>query len=198
MTKNGYHHGDLRGALVRAAIEFLDKGEPDQLSVRQLAKSLGVSEAAPYHHFPDRRSLELAVMAEGYVILRDRSRDAGRKSLADLLAVYVDFAVEHPNLFRLIHHSGEMRDPANTELFTLSEQAFEPLRGHVRHRLAAHGVDDPQRVEFLAMMVWTQVHGLADLVVSDFVRINNRDADFCGRAYAYMEAALDMTVAAET
>ena len=64
-----YHHGDLRRALVAAALELLERGE--ELSLRAVARRAGVSHTAPYHHFRDRRGLVAAVALEGQVALRD-------------------------------------------------------------------------------------------------------------------------------
>jgi AcrR family transcriptional regulator len=63
---SSYHHGDLRGALVKAAVTEIERGGYENLSLRELAESLGVSRAAPYRHFADRRALLAAVAADGF------------------------------------------------------------------------------------------------------------------------------------
>lgn len=196
-VKAKYHHGDLRRRLVDAGIAFLKDNDAAGLSVRTLAKSLGVSEAAPYHHFADRQAFEHAIMGEGYALLRTRCEAAARSGggLAGLLAAYVGFAADHPNLFRFIHRSGAARDPAHTDLYAQSGAAFEPLLAEVRRRAAAAGVTENSRVGFLALMVWTQVHGLADIVLTDFLRLGDERDAFCRRAYAYIETALDAALA---
>lgn len=191
--KAKYHHGDLRRKLVDAGIAFLKDNDAAGLSVRTLAKSLGVSEAAPYHHFADRQAFEHAVMGEGYELLRARCEAAAHSGggLAGLLAAYVGFAADHPNLFRFIHRSGAARDPAHTNLYAKSAAAFDPLLAEVRCRATAAGITDDNRIGFLALMVWTQVHGLAEIVLADFLRLGEERDAFCRRAYAYIETALD-------
>ena len=63
---NTYHHGDLRDALVQAALAEVDHGGPEAISIKALAKQLGVSQPAPYRHFADREALLEAVTAEAF------------------------------------------------------------------------------------------------------------------------------------
>ncbi|MCW2244634.1 AcrR family transcriptional regulator [Azospirillum fermentarium] len=190
--KTKYHHGDLRRMLVEAGVAFLKDNDAAGLSVRTLAKSLGVSEAAPYHHFADRQAFEHAVIGEGYAVLRARCEAAARSGggLAGLFAAYVGFAADHPNLFRFMHRSGAARDPAHTDLYAQSTAAFDPLLAEVRRRAADAGITQGDRIGFLALMVWTQVHGLADIVLTDFLRLGDERDAFCRRAYAYIETSL--------
>lgn len=197
MAKARYHHGDLPRMLVEAAVVHLKDHDASTLGLRPLAKAVGVSEAAPYHHFADRRAFEHAVMIEGYALLRARCLAVAPQSLRDLLDAYVGFAVEHPNLFRLIHRSGEARDPANAALAAASEVAFAPLLAEVRRRAQMAGVCEADRIGFLALMVWTQVHGLAEVVISDFLRLGADGASFRERAYAYIEAGLRTALTAD-
>lgn len=189
-----YHHGDLRPEMVSAAMAFLKDHEPRDLSIRALAKQIGVSEAAPYHHFPNRKALELAVMAEGYGILRRQMEAAHAKpgaQLTDLLRQYVVFATAHPNLFHLIHQSGDARNPSNRDLYAQSNAAFAPLLETVRDRMAPNGATEDQ-IAFAALMTWTQVHGLAEVVLSDFLRLGTKSEEFCEKAYAVIDGSLEM------
>ena len=67
-----YHHGDLRAALIQAALAMLEQDGAAGLSLRAVAKAVGVSEAAPYHHFADKEALERALAAEGFGRLTER------------------------------------------------------------------------------------------------------------------------------
>ena len=66
MAKSTYHHGDLANALVKAALELVEQGGAEAVSLRDLTQSLGVSRAAPYRHFEDRDALLAAVAARGF------------------------------------------------------------------------------------------------------------------------------------
>lgn len=191
-SKDKYHHGDVRQALIAAAVAFLADYPPADLSIRKLARSLGISEAAPYHHFADRQALERAVMVAGYALLRDRclAVQAAGEGLAGLCAAYTGFALDHPNLFRLIHQSSSARDPANAELYAISAEAFAPLLAEVRQRALRRGIDDTARIGFLALMVWTQLHGLTEVLISDFLRLGEGSSAFRAQAYTYIEGSL--------
>src|SRR3981081_1380431 len=71
-SKAPYHHGDLRVALVRAAMELIEEGGETALSLRAVSRCAGVSPAAPYRHYPDREALVSAVAAVGYRELAER------------------------------------------------------------------------------------------------------------------------------
>ncbi|MBJ6765982.1 TetR/AcrR family transcriptional regulator [Myxococcaceae bacterium JPH2] len=104
----GYHHLDLRRALLDAAIEFLRKGDVTGLTIQVLARAVGVSPGAPYHHFPDKQSLLAALATEGYDLLAERVAQAvAREStvpgkLAEVAAAYLSFAEEHASHYRIM------------------------------------------------------------------------------------------------
>src|ERR1700756_4423963 len=105
---SSYHHGDLHAALVKAAAAEVERGGYENLSLRELAESLGVSRAAPYRHFTDRRALLAAVAADGFERLTAAYRKAtssGKTPRARLAAAgrgYLQFAAERPQTFRLM------------------------------------------------------------------------------------------------
>src|SRR5258708_39893810 len=76
---HAYHHGDLRDALVQAALREAEQGGPEAISIKALAKRLGVSQPAPYRHFADREALLAAVTGEGFRQFSATLRRAGRK-----------------------------------------------------------------------------------------------------------------------
>src|SRR5258707_11771677 len=116
--KATYHHGDLRAALVRAAIELLEESGETELSLRAVARRAGVSPAAPYRHYADREALVSAVAAVGYPELPERLAAAHPspstpQQLPNVAIVYVQFALERPPLFPIMFT--EPRDRANDE-----------------------------------------------------------------------------------
>lgn len=154
----GYHHGDLRAALVRGAVDLLEAGEA--FSLRAVARRAGVSQTAPYRHFADREALESALAVEGFHELRrDLSADSTPAGSADALAAfgvaYVDFALRRPALFRLMF--GQPCDDRSDERVLAARELRELLAGSVRS--VYPGAD----VESLATALWATVHGLAFL-----------------------------------
>src|SRR4051794_1371250 len=103
-----YHHGDLRRAIVKAAIEILHETQSLEFSLRELARRAGVSHNAPYKHFADKRELLAAVSAAGFEMLTKRmTREVAdlanpRERLFAMLRAYVDHGVENPALYSLM------------------------------------------------------------------------------------------------
>ena len=159
MPKAGdsYHHGDLRAACVRAARELLEE-DSAALSLRAVARRAGVSPSAPYRHFADRDALVSAVAAVGYRELAEKLTSAHPApstpdDLAAVAVVYVQFALEHPALFRVMFV--DPCDPGNDERGAASAAILGYVGTIVRH--AFPGTDP----DALAIAVWALVHGLA-------------------------------------
>ena len=108
-TTKSYHHGNLRAELLDTAIEQLRETGADDLSLRALARAIGVSQTAPYRHFADKGELLAAMATRGYrqllSALRQAEQSAGDCPKAKLVAVahaYVDYAASNPQLFKLM------------------------------------------------------------------------------------------------
>jgi AcrR family transcriptional regulator len=159
-SKATYHHGDLPGALVRAAIELLEDSGETEFSLRAVARRAGVSPAAPYRHYADREALVSAVAAVGYRELAERLAAAHPSpstpaQLASVAIAYVQFALERPALFRIMF--GEPCDRDNDERAGATGAVSLYLRAIVERTFPQA---DP---EALATAIWALVHGLAFL-----------------------------------
>lgn len=157
-----YHHGDLRSALVSAALELLGEGDVEKLSLRAVARRAGVSAMAPYRHYPDKESLLAAVAQRGFDGLRTALANADSTSPPDkaLLAqgtAYVRYALENQILFRLMF--GPPRRGDHCDLRASSQTAFSVLMRRVEHET---GPDD---VQARVLGYWSLVHGLAMLIL---------------------------------
>src|ERR1700712_2358000 len=127
--KAAYHHGDLRTALVRAAMELLEGRGETALSLRAGARRAGVSPAAPYRHYSDREALVSAVAAVGYRELAERlaaaqPSPATPEQLASVAVAYVQFALERPALFRLMFGDPCDRDNDDRVAATAAVSAY--------------------------------------------------------------------------
>src|ERR1700754_3231670 len=113
-----YHHGDLRRAIVRAALEILSETQSLEFSLRELARRAGVSHNAPYKHFADKRELLAAVSAAGFEALTKRMmgeitpHSNARAQLFAMLSTYIRHGVENPALYRLMF-GGYLSGPDN-------------------------------------------------------------------------------------
>lgn len=163
--ERAYHHGDLRAALVSIAREFVRESGPEGWSMREASRMAGVSQAAPYRHFVDKAALLDAVGAEVYVELARRYQDAIRANgnpADEALVVaraYLRFAFDEPKLFRLIFSNARLHDTPEAKR---SYQVFErAIRNAQDHQALPAG-----STTILAHVLWSAVHGVADLVLS--------------------------------
>ncbi|AGC45338.1 TetR family transcriptional regulator [Myxococcus stipitatus DSM 14675] len=157
-SKGGYHHGDLRAALLEAAMQMLEEGEP--FSLRAVARRAGVSPTAPYRHFADREALESALATEGFRELKARLTEgralpASASELAELGVAYVHFALERPALFRLMF--GQPCSDTHDERVQAASELRDLLALLLAHIFPE--ADAPS----LATAAWGLVHGLAFL-----------------------------------
>src|SRR6476469_11193170 len=95
MTRDSYHHGDLRAVILAEASRLGAQRGADAISLRELAREAGVSHAAPAHHFTDRRGLFTALATDGFRLLAAALTDARPRCIEAALA-YVRFALDHP------------------------------------------------------------------------------------------------------
>jgi len=165
-----YHHGDLEPALVAAARAILEKEGIEALSLRAVARAVGVSPAAPYHHFADKDALLAAVAAEGYRELTaamekrmTRETEPTRRFLGTG-AGYVAFAAANPALFRLMFGGSGLRYSAHADLATAGMAAYDVLSKAAGEAAAAFG-RDPATVPLTMLTAWSLVHGIAMLVL---------------------------------
>lgn len=163
-----YHHGQLREALLEAAERLIDRDGLEGFSLRGCAREAGVSHAAPAHHFPDLAALQTALVeraygrlcniAEGYV---SEAGSEPRAVLPVLGVAYIDFALRHPGLYRLM--VGWPGLPASVET---SLSCRNRISSAVRAVLEADGVAAGEpRVDELTALAWSVFHGYASLAV---------------------------------
>jgi AcrR family transcriptional regulator len=170
-VRRSYHHGDLRRALLDAAEDELAEKGIEGFTLRGCAKRAGVSHAAPAHHFGDANGLLTALAALGFERFVDAQRarqaQADASPRAQLVAAglgYVDFALGHPELFRLMFAS-KRADFHHDSLAEASGAGFDYLVQGVR---ALRGVDPYAEPAMMldVMATWAIAHGLADLLLS--------------------------------
>jgi AcrR family transcriptional regulator len=173
--KGSYHHGNLRRALIVAALELIEKEGAGALSLRAVARRAVVSTAAPYRHFPSREALLAAVAEEGYRLLgEDLKRtiaehgDTPGRRLGECGVAYVRFAATHPSLYQVML-SPELADrSAHPSLEAAEEDTRQLLLGAV-HDLQEAGMLGSRDPNELALSAWSSVHGLASLITRGYV-----------------------------
>ena len=162
---NTYHHGDLRDALVQAALGEVERGGPEAVSISALAKQLGVSQPAPYKHFADREALLAAVAAEAFrqltaTLRASVAKPSKRSKLSRFAHALLEFGLRRNGIYRLMFasrvvacapESGELRAAA-LETFDLLLEALEAPAvgvGYLRERSA--------------LKIWAALHGVVML-----------------------------------
>jgi AcrR family transcriptional regulator len=161
--RHTYHHGDLREALIQAALDEAEQGGPEAISIKALAKTLGVSQPAPYRHFADREALLVAVTAEAFrqfnTTLRDALATSSRRSkLSRLAQAALVFGLQRSGIYRLMFASQTMACAAeNSDLHIASRETLA---------LVKDALDAPvaERVrERHALQIWAALHGIVML-----------------------------------
>ena len=170
--KEVYHHGDLRRALILAALEELEASGPEKFSLRGCAKRAGVSHAAPAHHFKDTQTLLQAVAASGFEQLIEameaEQQTASNDVSAQLVAAgigYVQFASNNKPLFGLMF-SGYTLDLIDPDLGKQSDAAFSVFVNAVR-KIRGQSAFQTQDGWRDVTAIWSMVHGYAQLAASE-------------------------------
>ena len=166
--KNTYHHGDLKGALVRTALLLIEEHGVKGLALSDAARLTGVSVAAPYRHFKDKEALLAEIAAEGFALFRDTLARAAAsqpkdkaKRLVQLGLAYVEFALEHPSHFKVMWEGVIPKDnypavqQAAHESYLILQQAVLDLLPR----------SSPDRQQALIAAAWSIVHGYAALTL---------------------------------
>jgi AcrR family transcriptional regulator len=152
-----YHHGDLRRAILDAAVEAIEERGSAALSLRELARRAGVSHAAPIHHFGDKAGVLTALAAEGYELLANALAAAG-DDFVEAGVAYVRFAVTHKAHFEVMFRPDTYHrdDPAVT---AARERAGQALAAGVHTRTARTG----RQAQLTGIAAWSLMHGFATL-----------------------------------
>jgi AcrR family transcriptional regulator len=150
-----YHHGNLRAALLRAAVEVIAQAGPAAMSLREVTRRAGVTHAAAAYHFGDKAGLLTAVAAQGYRILTEDLRSArdARLSFLEMGVAYVRFAVSHRAHFEVMYQP---------ELYHRDDEEVRQARAGTAALL--YGTASPDTGQLAAgAAAWSLVHGLATL-----------------------------------
>lgn len=195
-SEKSYHHGDLRAALLAAAIELLESGEP--FSMRAVARRAGVSQTAPYRHFVDRSALDSAVAVAGFedltsdltaALAASPADAAPTETLGGLGVTYVLFALRRPAEFRIMF--GNECDDADAARVVASQRLHAVLDD------ALAGMFPHADVPNLSTALWGMAHGLAFLHLDGKLRPEPLD-EVQSRVRAACEAVLTVTAGEST
>ena len=165
----GYHHGNLKEALVRAALELIAEKGPAGFTFADAARWAGVSPAAPYRHYRDRDALLADVARRGFELFTaaltvawDDGRPDALTAFERLGRAYLGFARGEPAYYSAMFEAGVSPD-SDPELRTASESAFAVLRAAAEKLVALLPPAGRPPALMVALHVWSMTHGIASL-----------------------------------
>ncbi|MDX1757939.1 MAG: TetR/AcrR family transcriptional regulator [Marinobacter sp.] len=166
--KVSYHHGDLPQQAHQLALEILQEHGDAAISLRALAKQIGVSAPALYRHFIDRESLLAELAVTGFEELRERllavDQSKPRRALIEIGLVYVSFAQDEPNLYRLMFGGRVLPKGVHPRLDSAGKGAFQVLENTIARAQQA-GYIKPMPLALMTAAAWSLVHGLSQLTI---------------------------------
>ena len=175
IEKSNYHHGDLRTTLLDVAQKMLQESGIEEVSLRKIAARVGVSRAAPYHHFKDKNALLCGIAEAGFNQLHQMNHNSfntegisAREKFSLFIHQYINFAKNNPNLYELMfgrtiwkqeNSTPELRDTA----YPCFQYQVEMTREWQKLKLFNHsGEENALRA---SQVLWGTVHGVAKLLI---------------------------------
>lgn len=162
-SRDNYHHGDLREALIEAAFNVVEEAGAEAVNFSALAKALGVSQAAPYRHYADRDALLTEVATLAFLRFNEEfrkklKRRSTRSKLGQLAHIYLDFGLKHVGVYRLLYVSRLVHNAAvGSELYSAADAGFDLILETIDPML-----EDLTRRR-IALRFWTSLHGVVML-----------------------------------
>lgn len=165
----GYHHGNLKETLIRAALDLIARKGPSGFTFAEAARFAGVSPAAPYRHFRDRDELMANVALRGFTLFEAALTRAWNGGLPDAFVAfermgraYLEFARTEPAYYSAMFEAGVPLD-LNQQLREAGDRAFSAIRTAAEHLVAQLPTARRPPALMVALHVWAMAHGIASL-----------------------------------
>lgn len=177
-----YHHGDLKNALLDAGERLLVEKGVAAISLRDVARSAGVSHTAPYRHFSNKAALLRALARRGFEELNRELDNAGvcnlpgpEQQLVGISVTYVSFALANQDKLRLMF--SDVVDAGGDPGFLQTARAVNELLVEVFNTGTGLGIFRRRDASELALVAWTSMHGLASLLIAGSLDTDPRDTE---------------------
>lgn len=180
-TPRPYHHGDLRRAIVAAAVDLVRETQSVEFSIRELARRASVSHNAPYKHFTDKRELLAAVSAAGFELLATRmaaassNRSTPRAKISAMARDYVCQGIENPALYRLMfggYLTGPDADRPDVEraaAFNTRALLADAISKGALGRAIPRTARNERKIDGAILVYWSLLHGLTLLLIDGLI-----------------------------
>lgn len=178
-AKDTYHHGDLRQKIIDEALSWIERENIVSLSLRGIARRLGVSHNAPYRHFPDKESLLVAISEVGFMQLNRALEQASkcyedaRQNLETIGVAYVRYAIENQAYYRVMFSDLQLCEK-HSDLDRVSQQAFSVLLDAIKVGQQAQVFILEDSLQ-LAHVCWSLTHGVSMLAIDRQLTISDSD-----------------------
>lgn len=185
-SKNSYHHHDLRNACIERGVEIIAKTGYESLSLRSLAKDLGVSHGAPYKHFKNKNDLLAAILEKSFSIFSEHLQSGYVEGLTEakslqlpkkdkmiysfkrLAFAYYRFAFEYPNHYRFMFGEAKSEHDIKSKVQDTMQNTFYYLI-RIIENMQQEGLIINMNSSKLGLFVWSSIHGYTML------KLNNID-----------------------
>lgn len=176
-----YHHGNLRSALLDAALQLIAERGIHDFTLREVARQAGVSHNAPYNHFADKAELVVALTVEGFqkleLAVRSTYEQTAGTPIARTLAIsgaYLRFALENPAAYRLMFRPELRKSSHNVRecdeaVESAADATFQVLLDGISASQRAGELRTEPSVEMLALALWSTMHGLTVLLLDNLL-----------------------------
>ncbi|KZZ44392.1 MAG: TetR/AcrR family transcriptional regulator [Saccharospirillaceae bacterium] len=178
-----YHHGNLRVALLQAAVELIRETSVEALSLRALARKVGVSQTAPYRHFKDKNHLLVEIAKDTFaemVMVTTKKLDREQtppQNVCNCGLAYLQFAIENPERYKLVFGPSIKNRENYPDLMDAGMRSFAVLMTLVEEGIASGDFLD-HCPKLLANACWTAMHGFASLAIDGFYQRQELQVDF--------------------
>jgi len=181
MSAKAYHHGDLRQKIIDESLAWIAQENIVSLSLRGIAKRIGVSHNAPYRHFPDKESLLVAIAEIGFTQLELALEKAAKSSpndhqqkLESIGVAYIQYAVSNQPYYRVMFSDRQLICEKYPELNRVSQAAFEVLLNTIKAGQEAKAFILQDSLQ-LTHICWSMTHGLSMLAIDNQLDISHED-----------------------